>query len=57
MKKEPFQRAPQVGDTIKYQGKFYEVFSITPDDDTFLIDIGKKPLELGGDDWDIYVKD
>lgn len=54
-KKEPYQQAPQVGDHIKYKTKFIEVYSINPDDDTFLIDTGRKlPIELAGDDWDVY---
>jgi hypothetical protein len=54
-KKEPFPQAPQVGDHIKYNGKFIEVYSINPDDGTFLIDTGGRfPIEFSGEDWDVY---
>ncbi|MBB2150528.1 hypothetical protein [Pedobacter gandavensis] len=56
MKKKAFPQAPQVGDYIKYEGKNKEVYSIDTDNETFLIDVNGKPVELGGDDWDVYSK-
>jgi hypothetical protein len=54
LKKDPRPQALQVGHRIYYNGKRYEVYSIDPDQGTFLIDVNGKPVELSGDDWEVY---